>query len=155
MHRSPAIQTGRLRYVTLNLKKWMRTAAILSTAVLVAACDVSRTSQQICDCGYMAPEIEGLYSRIPEAPSHIDEEHLRNDLARVWTDHDSGNTYADMNFHWYTNTASEFFACIVLDGSDYVNAYIKFSADTSRTEPLDFRTFGAPFGRERLPWEKC
>ena len=137
------------------MKNLTRCTFLLFAVAVLTACDLPRTSQQVCDCRFMKGEAGVGYSRLERAPSHFNEDEYWEDWLDSIEDPEFVSAFRVRTTHWYRSEAGEAFACVVLEESDQVNAYIVLSADESLSEPLDARMLGPLFTPPRPFWERC
>ena len=132
-----------------------RSAFVLFAVAVLAACDLPRSSQQICDCRFLEGEGVGVHTRLERAPSYFDEDEYWEDWLRSMDNPEYVLAFRKGTTHWYRDEQGQIHACVVAEGSDQMNAYIVPSADESRTEPLDARMVGPIYRSPRPFWERC
>lgn len=117
-----------------------RSVTILFAATVFASCDLPRTSQQVCECLYLKGKPQGLYTKLPQAPSHFNEIEFWDEWLAGISDPEYVSAFRNGTTHWYKDLAGAAHWCRVVDGSDQMNAYVVISSDRSLSEPLDART---------------
>ncbi len=124
--------------------------------VILAACDIPRPSSVICDCQVQPDSKLSEWSRLEQAPANFVPGEIWRLHQEPMTDYFGAPEVFDAaSVHWYRNSEGQSLACVVNDGSNYVNAIFIFAADIRQTAPDDFRLLGIPFSRSPYFWERC
>ncbi len=137
------------------MKSLSRFAIAMFAVSLIAACDLPRSSQQICDCRFLDGETGGEYSRLEHAPTYFNEDEYWDEVLASIQDPDIASAFSTSRTHWYRNEKGEARACVVFEGSDQMNAFIALSAEESLSEPTDVRIIGPEHPPPRFFWERC
>ncbi len=137
------------------METFSRFAIVMFAVSLIAACDLPRSSQQICDCRLLEGRPVGELSRLEHAPSFFNEDKFWEDRSAPIQHADLAGAFRNRTTHWYRDQNGETFACVVFEGSDQMNVGIAFSAGESLSEPMYMRIIGPEHPPPRLFWERC
>lgn len=109
---------------------------------LVASCDLSTPAESVCNEWLRERDVS--HEQMPDGrlPTNFDSSRIAEFFDYEEFGESQNEAYQNSTIVWFSVADGTSMGCIVFEGSDQPNAFVRLSADQSEVEPIDFRIIG-------------